>query len=170
MNALVKIGLFLLAVVMVGLAFGGWVTVGFIMTSPAMLPSIQEGGVVFVNRTSYKVRDLKRGEIVLVRIPGSETQVIRRIVGLPGETIEMQEGHVLINGNKIDEPWLAPMGADEPKVEYPQPDFFPSITVPEDHYYLLGDFRKVGNDSRQFGGVTRDAIIGTVWMLFGRVV
>jgi signal peptidase I len=170
MNALVKIGVFLFAVVLVGLAFGGWLTVGFIMTSPAMMPSVQEGTVVFVNRTSFKVRDLKRGEIVLVRIPGSETQVIRRIVGLPGETVEMQEGHVFINGNKIDEPWLGALGTDEPRVEYPQPDFFPSITMPEGRYYLLGDFRKVGNDSRQFGGVTRDAILGTVWTIFGRVM
>jgi signal peptidase I len=170
MNILVRIGVFMLSVIMVGFAFGGWLTIGFIMTSPAMMPSIRDGGVVFLNRTSYRLRDLKRGEIVLVRIPGSETQVLRRVVGLPGETVEMQEGHVTINGNRIDEPYLAPLGADEPKVAAPAMDYFGAYTLGEGHYYVLSDFRKVGNDSRDFGGVTIDCILATAWTMFGRVI
>lgn len=170
MNFLVKLGFFLLAVVAVGIAFGGWITVGFVMTSPAMMPSVREGTVVFVNRTSYKVRDMKRGEIVLVRVPGSELQVVRRIVGLPGETVEMQNGRIFINGAAIEEPWLAPVGADEPRVAEPQPDFFSSVQVGEGRYFVLSDFRKAGNDSRSFGPITKDDILGTVWETFGRVI
>jgi len=170
MNFLVKLGVFLLAVVMVGLAFGGWLTVGCTMTSPAMLPSIKDGQVVFVNRTSFKLTDLKRGEVVLVKAPGQELQVIRRIVGLPGETVGLQEGHVLINGTKLDEPWLAPLGADEPKVDYPLSDFFPPVVLGEGQYFILSDFRKAGNDSRTFGLIKKDDILGTAWTIFGRVI
>ncbi|MEK7476906.1 MAG: signal peptidase I [Candidatus Coatesbacteria bacterium] len=170
MNFFVKLGLFLLAVVMVGFAFGGWLTVGVTMTSSAMLPSIKDGMVVFVNRTSYQVRDLRRGEIVLVRVPGQELQVVRRIVGLPGETIDMQAGHVFINGNKIDEPWLAPLGADEPKLDAPLSDYFSPVVLGEGSYYVLSDFRKAGNDSRTFGPIRKDSILGTAWSIFGRVI
>jgi signal peptidase I len=170
MNLLVKIGVFLLAVVTVGIAFGGWLTVGVTMTSSAMLPSIRDGAVVFVNRTSFKVRDLKRGEIVLVRVPGQELQVLRRVIGLPGETVEMQDGHVFINGNKLDEPWLAPLGSDEPKVDDPMSVSFSQITVGEARYFVLSDFRKVGNDSRTFGAVKKEDVLATAWSLFGRVI
>jgi signal peptidase I len=170
MNFLIKLGVFLLAVVVGGFGFGGWLTVGVTMTSPAMLPSIKDGMVVFVNRTSFKLRDLKRGEIVLVRVPGQELQVIRRIVALPGETVELQEGHLIINGTRIDEPWLTPLGADEPKLDAPLSEFLSPVTMGESTYFVLSDVRKMGNDSRTFGSIKKTDVLGTAWSVFGRVL
>lgn len=139
---------------------------GVVMTSAAMEPAIPEGAKAFVNYSSASLKSLKRGQVVLVRVPGEETVLVRRVMAFGGETIEINQSVVLINGNKIDEPWLHPPNT-EPRIENPLPDYYPSTAVSGDDVFVLADIRKGTRDSRQFGAVKRDAIIGKVWTLFG---
>jgi signal peptidase I len=159
--------LFVLVVAAIsGLVGGGWFAAGVIITTPAMEPALPQGTRAFVNYYSHTVRDLKRGELVLVRVPGEEFTLIRRVIAFRGEKVEISNSEVIINGSKLIEPWLKPPNT-EPKFENPYPDFFPATVVGDDHIFVLADIRKGPRDSRHFGAVKRELILGTVWTFFG---
>ena len=139
---------------------------GVVMTSPAMEPAIPEGAKAFVNYSTANLKNLKRGQVVLVRVPGEETVLVRRVMAFGGETIEINQSVVLVNGTRVDEPWLHAPNT-EPRIENPLPDYYPSTSVSGDDVFVLADIRKGTRDSRQFGPVKREAIIGKVWTLFG---
>ena len=162
MKALVIVILMSIAA-MVG---GGMFTAGVTMTSPAMEPALPEGCRAFVNYYAPRSRDIKRGEMVLIQVPGEETVLVRRAIAFKGETVEMNNSEILINGQKLAEPWLHAPNT-EPKIENPQPDYFPATIVPEDSVFVLADIRKGPRDSRSFGAVKHDRILGVVWTLFG---
>lgn len=146
---------------------GGWIFSGFYMATDAMEGAIGKGDLVLVNRLALGSRDPKRGEVVVFRIPGEEGSTIRRVIGLPGETVEMRASELFINGARVEEPWLVSPSREGPAVEVIQPISFGPFTVGENKYFLVGDDRTKGNDSRTFGAVQREQIYGTIWGLFG---
>lgn len=113
-------------------------------------------------RLSYKFSDPKRGDIIIFKYPDDEsTDFLKRIIGLPGETVEIRDGKVYIDGSSepLDEPYLA---------ETPYGDFGP-YEVPEDCYFVLGDNRNNSKDSRYWENtyVERSKIIAkAVWMYY----
>ncbi len=111
-----------------------------------MEPTIHDGEKL----TGYPVyRDLRRGDIVVFILPDNpKATSCKRIIGLPGETIEIRDGQVLINGAALSEPYI-----QEP-VNYA----VESTTIPENSYYLLGDNRNHSKDSHDFGSVPLDGI------------
>ena len=117
----------------------------------AMEPGLKEGDRILINRKPEK---LERGDIVLFYYPADQTKsYIKRIVGLPNETVEVREGKVLINGKNLEEPYVDPknnqalFGRKE-------------VQVPEDSYYVMGDNRDNSNDSRMWGALQRKFIYG----------
>ena len=124
--------------------------------SPSMENTIMTGDRIFGNRLAYVLGDPQRFDIVIFRYPDDESQLfIKRIIGLPGETVEIIDGKVYINGSDtpLDEPYLAePMEPEEPM----------HFEVPEESYFMLGDNRNNSKDSRfwQNTFVERDAILG----------
>lgn len=146
----------------VGVVIGGAFASGVPMTSNAMEPTIANGDSVFVSSFALKTRDPRRGEAVLMQAPGEDGLIVRRVVGLPGETLELRDGVLYINGGKVEEPYLH--NGDEPKIENPAPISYGPISLADKQYFVLGDFRKGAVDSRTFGVVTRDHIYGKAWV------
>jgi signal peptidase I len=128
----------------------------FEIPSESMVPTLEIGDKVVVNKIAYKVGEPKRGDIVIFTAPPSagtseNTDLVKRVVGLPGETIEGRYGRIYINRRLLDEPYL------EPGVESRT---FASVTVPAGTYFMLGDNRQYSKDSTFFGPIGRAALLG----------
>lgn len=123
--------------------------------SPSMEPTIMTGDQLFGNRLAYWRHDPERYDIIIFYYPDDETQrFIKRVIGLPGETAEIRDGKVYIDGADV------PL-RDDFCPETPTGDFGP-YHVPEDSYFVLGDNREISRDSRYWENpyVNRDKIIG----------
>lgn len=122
-----------------------------------MEPTLHDGDWI---TTTLVYRELQRRDIVVFTMPsdsgpdGREYKNVRRIVGLPGETIEVKDGEVYIDGTVLTEPYI---------LEKPEYSLEPTL-IPENHYFVLGDNRNHSNDSHTFGPITRDSIAGIVIM------
>lgn len=99
----------------------------------------------------------ERFDVVICRYPGrGDTNFVKRVVGLPGDTVELRDGYLYVNGEKYDEPYIP----DEYRSG--RMNSFGPYTVPENHFFVLGDHRNNSNDSRYQGALPRDMIIGHV--------
>ncbi len=108
-----------------------------VIPSGSMLPTIHEGDRVLVNKVVYHMRTPERGEIIVFEAPVSSEDFIKRVVGLPGDTVEIKKGKVYINGSPLVEDYIA---------EAPEYEFGP-ITVPENSLFVMGDNRNASWDS-----------------------
>ena len=113
---------------------------------PSMIPNLKEKDVLLLNKLK---RTYKRGDVVVIKLSGKKEEMIKRIIGLPGDTIEIENGVVYINTKKIKEPYKNGMTGN---VE--------SIKLKDNEYYVLGDNRGLSMDSRLFGPVTKKEIKG----------
>jgi len=125
-----------------------------------MQDTLKVGDRVLVNKLSYQFGDIDRGDIVVFHKPdrAGESDVddfIKRIVGLPGETLRAVDGVVYIDGRPLEEPYLADGTVTNQLTE---------ITVPEGHVFVLGDNRSLSRDSRFFGPIPMDSIVGEAFV------
>jgi signal peptidase I len=132
----------------------------FFIPSGSMLPTLHEDDRVLVNKLSYDLHDVHRGDLVVFERPENEAagqikDLIKRVVGLPGERIESRDGAVYIDGDLLEEPYLAD-GAETTGLE-PQ-------TVPEGHVFVMGDNRGDSMDSRVFHAIDEDLIVGRAFV------
>jgi len=148
------------------MASGGWLFSGYTMTSAAMADAVEEGNLVLISRLAARSMDPGRGDVVLFQVPGEENQLLRRIIGLPGETVEIKNGEVFIGGTKLDEPWLVSNDKAGAPLETVTPTFFGPVIVPPEAYFMLGDNRPVSRDSRLFGSVKHVLVIGKALKIF----
>ena len=128
--------------------------------SGSMEDTMQIGDVYLGNRLSYVFGDPERGEIVFFKFPDNEEETfVKRIIGLPGEKIEIKDGKVYINDST--EPLYEPYLRETPRSE----DFGP-VVVPEDSYFMMGDNRNHSSDSRAWNTfyVTRDELLAKAWL------
>ena len=117
----------------------------------AMEPALKDGDRILVDKNTDK---LKRGDIVVFYFPLDRSKsYIKRVVALPGETVEIRDGKVLINGTNLDEPYVAP---ENNRVMFNRE----AIKVPENSFYVLGDNRDNSSDSRTWGMLQRRFIYG----------
>lgn len=122
-----------------------------------MEPNLHNNQRLIIEKISYRFREPERGDIIVLRRPyRSSEPLIKRVIGLPGDTIEVRDGHVSINRNWYREPYLdqATLGSMAPTL------------VPEEHVFVLGDNRQASNDSRAFGFVPYSDIIGRAWLRY----
>lgn len=133
----------------------------FYVKGASMEPNFYDHEYLIIDELSYRFREPDRGEIVVFRYPRDPRQFfIKRVVGLPGETIEITDGRVIIynnfypNGTVITEDYIFTESTNG-KIK---------TTLGADEYFLLGDNRDESMDSRSFGPVTKDALIGRVWV------
>lgn len=132
----------------------------FYIPSPSMVPTLEVGDRVLVNKLSYHLHPVHRGDIVVFKAPpGVESadiqDLVKRVIGLPGDTVQGRGGHIYIDGRLLKEPYL-PAGT-ESKV-------FGPYTVPAHEYYVLGDNRPTSKDSTVFGPIRRSLIVGRVFV------
>jgi signal peptidase I len=119
----------------------------------SMTPLLSDHDAIVINRLVYHFEPVHRGDVVVFRYPLDTTEsFIKRIVGLPGETVQIRQGLVYVNGNWLSEPYVPSQCED-------LNDFGP-IQVPSRSYFVLGDCRSRSNDSRAFGTVARRLIEG----------
>jgi signal peptidase I len=144
-----------------------YVLSGSYVDSGSMEPTLLIGDRYVVDKVGFRVTGLHRGDVVVVANPGHGPQpahLVKRIIGLPGDTIACDDGKVLLNGSPLDEPYLS-ADADESRTECA------TVTVPPGRLYLLGDHRLVSLDSRQIGPVRQDTVEGRmltrVWPIRG---
>lgn len=142
-------------VVIVVLIVNNFILINAKIPSPSMEQTIMTGDRVFGNRLAYLFQDPERFDIVVFKYPDDETKLyIKRIIGLPGETVEIRDGKVYINGS--EEPL-----DDSFTPETPLGDYGP-YTVPENSYFMMGDNRNHSSDSRFWNNpyVSEDKILG----------
>ena len=144
----------------VALVVRGFLIQAFYIPSESMVPTLVKNDRVLVNKLSYKLHDVHRGDIVVFKAPpGAATaqvkDLIKRVVGLPGETIEGRNGNIFINGKPLDEPYLPPDVRSRD---------FPPEKIPPDKIYVLGDNRQDSRDSTFFHAIDEDAIVGRAFV------
>jgi signal peptidase I len=144
----------------------------FSIPSVSMTPTLQVGNRIVVDKLSYDFHRVDRGNIVVFARPPHEdcagppvSDLVKRVIGLPGETISLSgNGHVLINGKRLDETWLPP---SRQGTTYPGPSGTPyglghPYKIPANEYYVMGDFRSDSCDSRYWGPIPKSLIVGKV--------
>src|SRR5579875_1076433 len=127
----------------------------------SMMPSLYDQERLFINQFSYKfgIGDIKRGDTVVFYFPEDTTKsYIKRVIGLPGDTIEVDDGYVIVNGKKLVENYIPP--------EYRDDRSYPEHEVPAGEYFVLGDHRVSSNDSRAWGFVPKNYIYGKAVFVF----
>jgi signal peptidase I len=123
----------------------------------SMRPALNDGDRYILYRWIYHMREPMRGDVIAVRLPWFDELTVKRIVGLPGETILITNNTVLVDGHKLKEPYVVPGNYTIPGPALARP-----VTVPAGHYILLGDNREQSYDSRTFGPVHRSWITGYI--------
>lgn len=119
----------------------------------SMLPRLEDSDRLFINKFVYHLAGVKRGDIVVFRYPRDEEKsYIKRVIGLPGDRVHIIRGRVFINGQPLAETYVP--------LQYQDDRSYSEITVPPDHYFMMGDHRSVSQDSRMFGPVARELIYG----------
>jgi signal peptidase I len=168
-RAVIEWAIILMAVVLSTLVLRTYVVQSFYIPSGSMLPTLQVGDRIIVNKLSYRLHDPHRGDVVVFARPPLEDQayadLVKRVIGLPGETISSSGGDIYINGKRLSEPWLpsgpnsysgALSGGDpNPQFDLPGP-----VKIPAGEYFVMGDNRKFSEDSRFFGPIPKSLIVG----------
>jgi signal peptidase I len=157
--------LFIAAIaVIVALVLRVFVVQTFYIPSPSMTPTLKMGDRILVNKLAYRLHGVGRGDIIVFRRPAAEdcgtpvTDLVKRVIGLPGETISDKNGTVFIDGRALAQPWLPKNDPDT----YTPP--FGPVKIGPNSYFVMGDDRTVSCDSRYWGTVSRSLIIGKVEM------
>ncbi len=122
----------------------------------SMAPTLVAGDRLLLNRFAYLHREPQRGELVVLKDPETGELIVKRIVGLPCETVIMRNDAAYVNGHRLHEPYAANSA---------RPDQSPlgkPTVIPRDHYFVLGDNRSRSLDSRAFGAVPRENILGVI--------
>lgn len=122
----------------------------------SMQPTLRAGDRCLLNRFAYLTREPQRGELVVLKDPETEELIVKRIVGMPFETVIMRNDAAYVNGRRMFEPYAS---------RYLREDDTPlskATVVPKDHYFVLGDNRTRSLDSRSFGPVERERILGVI--------
>ncbi len=119
---------------------------------PSMLPTYKDRGVNFVNRLAYAFHEPQRGDVVAIRTSGYHNMFMKRIIGMPGETVEFHEGHAIINGQVLDEPYVKTrcFWEAEPR------------TLGPFEFYCVGDNRSMPKSDHYEGKTERVRIVGKV--------
>ena len=130
-------------------------TARFIVEGPSMQPNFATGQFILVSRLNYMLTQPERGDIVVFHYPRDpDEDYIKRVIGVPGDTVEIRNQQVYVNGVALDEPYInEPCSASSCRDEV-----FP--TLGENQYFVMGDNRNHSQDSRAFGVVERQFIVG----------
>ena len=146
---------------LVALVIRAFFLAAFYIPSESMVPTLEKGDRVLVNKLSYKLHDVHRGDVVVFERPPNEPDngikdLIKRVVALPGETIEVRECKVLINGAPLDESYVK---------QWSRTCTFAPKTVGENQVFMMGDNRDDSQDSRFFGPISQDLIVGRAFVI-----
>lgn len=149
--------------VLIALTAQAFFVQAFWIPSPSMAPTLEVGDRVLVNKLSYKTHEVNRGDLVVFERPPQAAQggqdeikdLIKRVVAVGGDTIEGRGGQVYVNGERIDEPYL---------VEGTPTEDLEREVIPDGYVFVMGDNRTNSEDSRRFGPIDEDSIVGRAFI------
>jgi signal peptidase I len=149
-------------VVSFALVFGfvrPFVVEAFWIPSGSMIPTLQINDRVLVNKFIYRFMEPSRGDIVVFEsVDDPDTDLIKRVVGLPGDRVAVRSGRLVVNGEPQKEPFT--------NKKLPDTSFFAATPVPKDHVFVMGDNRANSQDSRVFGPLPKKNIEGEAFLRF----
>lgn len=115
----------------------------------SMNPTLFNGEYLIINNFVYQLDEPERGDIIVFKHPRNELNLIKRVIGIPGDMVEIGDGRVRVNGVVLDEPYIQA-----------SPNYENSWVVPEEQYFVLGDNRNHSSDSSAWGFLPKDLILG----------
>ncbi|KXS45484.1 MULTISPECIES: signal peptidase I [unclassified Candidatus Frackibacter] len=129
----------------------------FYIPSGSMRPTLKPGDRLFVNKFIYRFEDPERLDIIVFKYPvDPRKKFIKRVIGLPGDRVRIEDGTVYVNGNPLKEDYTLSQGYSD----------YQKVKVPPKNYFVLGDNRNNSEDSRFWGFVPRQNIVGEAWIRF----
>lgn len=146
----------MLSVILAVLLVNTYVLFNVYVLGPSMQPTLKTGDVLIANR----LKEPTRGDIIIVSgaKKGSSDWLVKRVIAVAGETVEIKGGYVFVNGTPLlDEPYVMQNGVTEPVIEKPS-----KFIVGENEYFYLGDNRENSSDSRNYGVCKREQVVGVV--------
>lgn len=156
-----------LVALLLALGIRTFVFQAFFVPSGSMIPTLQLGDRILVQKLFFSAAGLHTGDIVVFHGPAADVNcgsyepiLVKRVIGLPGETVESKGNTVYLNNKALKEPWLAadtPLGKPIAKE-----------TIPTGHYFMMGDNREISCDSRYWGTIPGSTIVGKVFILWWR--
>ena len=136
-----------------------FVAQAFRVQGTSMLPLLQDSERIIVNKFVYRFHPIERGDVVVFWYPRDPSvSFIKRVIGLPGDSVELRNGALYVNGRLTIESYLKPQFRDD--------ETRPPVQVSKGHYYVLGDHRNSSNDSRNWGEVPEKYIYGKAFFRF----
>lgn len=153
-------GAIIAVAVVLTLVVRAFVFEAYFIPSGSMEPTLKPGNRVLVDKLSYDLHSVHRGDIVVFSRPPTETNasikdLIKRVIGLPGDTIQSgPNGEIFIDGKLINQPWLTSSAKADPGPPVPK------LTLPRNEYYVMGDNRGDSEDSRYIGPISGNLIVG----------
>ncbi len=160
---LFELGAVVVVAVVLAVVLRAFVVQVYYVPSTSMLPTLRPGDRIVVDKLSFDLHPIVRGDIIVFSRPPREHQacggaivpdLVKRVIGLPGQTISSRGNQVLIDGKPIPQPWLPP------GTQLGRP--IPTTVIPPNDYYVLGDHRDTSCDSRYWGFVSKSTIVGEV--------
>ena len=125
----------------------------FRVQGTSMLPLLEDGERIIVNKLVYRFRPIGRGDVVVFWYPRDPSvSFIKRVLGLPGDVVELRQGFLFVNGKAVEESYLSPRFRDD--------ESYPPVEIKKGYYYVMGDHRNSSNDSRSWGEVPEKYIYG----------
>jgi signal peptidase I len=133
-------------------------TARYVVEGSSMEPNLITGQFLIVNRLAYRLGEPERGDIIVFDFPGNPSDdYVKRIIGLPGDKIQIDQGHVYVNGEQLEEPYIVDNSLTSRRGTW---------IVPEDNYFVMGDNRPSSSDSRTWGTLNADFIVGKAWLSY----
>jgi len=130
----------------------------------SMYPNFHDKEYILTDKVSYRRSDPQRGDVVIFHAPPpANNDYIKRVIGLPGETIMVRNGHILINGQQLPEAYLP---ATFQTIEKSFLREAVPYQIPAGYYVVLGDNRNYSSDSREFGPISKKAVVGKAWVRY----
>ena len=167
---IIEYAIIAIVAVLVAVLVQAYIVKPYRIPSESMENTLMPGDRVFVNRFIYHFKDVNRGNVVVFKSPSDGTVLIKRVIGLPGNVISLKDGSVYVDGKKLDEPYVrTDAGAPEPTEPFDngEPwDLQKPYTVPAGNYFMMGDNRTNSGDSREFGPVSQNALIGEAFFIY----
>ncbi len=158
MSSLVEVVLIVGTAFILALLIQQFVVKPFYIPSVSMEDTLQEGDRVLVNRFVYRFTDIERGDVVVFHPPTApDEDYIKRVVAVGGDTIEVKDGKLWVNGQPQDESYLK-----EPVIN----GSFPATSIPQGEFWAMGDNRNQSGDSRVFGPVSEDEVLGEAFVIY----
>jgi signal peptidase I len=156
LRALREIGETVIPAVVIALFINLFLAQATQVLGQSMEPSLHSSQRVVIEKITYRFHGPRRGDIVVIDSQNQSEMLIKRVVGLPGETIEVRNGRVYVNGELLEESWPVRPGGGS----------YGPRAVPPLHVFVLGDNRGASNDSRNFGPVPIESIVGHAWVSY----